>query len=212
MAHPSVPGDCIYNQEMRRRIRPPFSMVWFFLVGPQLFRLLLPSHLDPYRLASAVCLLVGVAAVLWDAMMTKAVRDMAKVEKEVRPQLEEKHAGDFSGMTHVGISPGKAVRSYEGDSSWDIGYLSLDSGLTFWGDQCQFHIPRRFIQSATVVEKTNPHLRLCFDVPGRGEEWMNIEARRAQSRMDQYATLQRIRTRIALMRDDNNDALALPAF
>ncbi|HTQ11551.1 MAG TPA: hypothetical protein VMI31_15925 [Fimbriimonadaceae bacterium] len=131
-----------------------------------------------------------------------SIRMMAKAGAAIRPKLEERFGQSFEGFTHVGISPHKKPGIYAGDSSWDIGFVSIGENLSYFGDQCWFTLSRDQILShrlscATVA---SPRLLIEYTWPSwEGTRWMNIEARDALGRTDQFLVLQRLANQIAIM-------------
>jgi hypothetical protein len=209
MARLSVAADCFYNPKERKKFRAQVSS---FVIAWILFKVinsLITSHLSAVQLPSVVLLGIGLVALDLDWNFRRYRKASKSLATRLLPAMEGKYRATLDGLLHVGIAPGKKRCDYQGDSSWDVGFLKLEGGVSYFGDQCHFHIPRRFIEKVRVVNWPTPLLQLCILGPDQTRGWISIEARDGASRTDVFATLQRLRAQIALMTDEHS-SLTLP--
>ena len=196
---PVVPRTCLYNPRKRLPVRAALVLgaptagclvitIWLMVMV---------VHTVPQALlATSVLLGLAYYSARWSLKL------QSRVGSTIRPKLEERFGRSFEDFTHVGVSPNKDAKTYAGDTSWDIGFVSVDDRLAYFGDQCWFSLARDQILRYKLVAPAGnpPRLQIEYVWPGwEGARWINFEARDALSRTGQFLALQRLANRIAIM-------------
>jgi hypothetical protein len=75
-----------------------------------------------------------------------------RLREDVRRKLLATGVPDSAlGGPFVGVSPGEERCSFDGDSNWDVGFLSLEPGwLAYYGDQVRFALRPHQLESVAV--------------------------------------------------------------
>lgn len=92
--------------------------------------------------------LMGVAALLtWSLQSRMALLGNAQLRRELRHRLEAGTDAEF-----VGFSPGQELRSWEGETDQDVGFLSVEGNvLVYRGDRYQWSLPREGIDDIRLM-------------------------------------------------------------
>lgn len=113
--------------------------------------------------------------------------------RSFRPALEKKISGlyglDLSRELYVGLSPGAVVRSYGGETSWDIGFMLIEPGrLSYLGEKAAFAITPDQVVSVdirthgTALTGRFPRVFVTWrDAATQQERTVNLECRDARS-------------------------------
>jgi hypothetical protein len=204
MAELEVARNCIYNVSARTRVNASLFVVGA-IVGIQLLAMFarvvlrVPDQLlNPIEISA-----FGLMPVLIAGELKRIRCRRREFSDMLRPQLEDRYVVDLKAGPHVGISPGRKVRSYAGDHSWDVGFIIVDEGLTYYGDQCRFFLARSEIVKVRVRRSIelfgNPRLLLQFRHESGDMSWLAIDSRDGMSPTAQFAALHRLQAQIALM-------------
>jgi hypothetical protein len=198
-----VAPDCVYNAEVRTRICGWYrrSVIPIAAMG---YALLVVTQSTPIENRWAiVATFVTFLFAFGDIARRQTNKRVATFGEELRNRIGAKYARDLSEAVHVGYTPTKEPRSYGGDNSWDVGYLSFDGCLEYYGDQQHWRLLPSEIIQAKVCGYIRPRLLLQFQ-PALGLPlWICLEPRIAGSSTEQYAHMQQIRIRIAMMGDSS---------
>ena len=92
--------------------------------------------------------LIGLAALLlWWLQSRVALFGNAELRRDLHHRLGAEAAGEF-----VGFSPGAEVRSWEGETDLDVGFLALEgSSLVYRGDRYSWSLPRESVDDIRVL-------------------------------------------------------------
>lgn len=131
------------------------------------------------------------------------------------PQMEDRYVRSLKQAEHVGISPGRRIDWYSGDSAWDVGFLVIEDGVLFYGDQSRFQLVKDDIVGVQVRGTRflgrAPRLLIQYRAEYGGTAWLAIDVRGRLSLTQQIATLHHLRAQIALQRGGERRAgFALP--
>jgi hypothetical protein len=130
---------------------------------------------------------------------SRYMQQAAEVMAGLRPQFEEKHG--FAMDDFLPVSAATRQRPFDNPAT-DVGYLDVSDGFHIFGDLETLHLTWRQIDEVKVMGSLRPRLRLTYRLkPEREPCSVTIEIRDGSSAALQYAMLQQIRTRIALMPD-----------
>lgn len=213
MARLEVDPHCIYNAKARERLSRRFE-VWTFLLALQspFFFGTIFTH-DIRLLLTASTILLAALVAFARKVESDRLRAVVDFGEFLRPKLEAKYGISLSGLMHVGISPGRAPVNYMGDCSWDIGFLDLDGGLTFYGDQSQFFLPGDSICWARN-DLFSQFLRVEYRVAGTDElRYFSIHPRGVRDRTGRYLAIHQLRAKIALLPNHGKPlVLGMPPF
>ena len=135
----------------------------------------------------------------------RAALNHARLAVELLSEYEAKHAVDLADAIPVCLLPPKADSVFATNPAWDAGYLRIDGGLRYYGDAAELRIARSEIHQVRVEGYHRPSLVIKFG----GSRVITIRLFDGSTPVEQYAKLQGIRARIALMPD--LPALAQPA-
>jgi len=199
MLYTVVPKTSLYNAKKRLPVRAALALA--VLPGacfPIVFMLLAGGgrHIPVMVLMGSIGCMLAFYSAKWSLKLK------SRVGASIKPAIEERYGVALDGFSHVGVSPNKDAKSYAGDSSWDIGFLAVGDRFVYYGDQCWFTLSRDQIIQYRIVGRpgASPRLLIAYTWPTwEGTRWINIEARDAHSRTDQYLTLQRLQNQIAIM-------------
>jgi Zn-dependent protease with chaperone function len=88
----------------------------------------------------------------WTLLNFLPMLGVAKLERRFREKCREQHGGSgTSAGIFVGLAPHSNPRIYEGNWSWDIGFLSLTPDRIFYrGEESQFELSRDQITSIWI--------------------------------------------------------------
>jgi len=92
--------------------------------------------------------LMGVAALLtWSLQSRMALLGNAELRRELRHSLEAGADAEF-----VGFAPGHEIRSWEGETDQDVGFLSVEGRmLVYRGDRYSWSLPREGIDDIRLL-------------------------------------------------------------
>jgi hypothetical protein len=189
----------IYGENRRQEVnRHDASFFWSFL--PTHFSITLLRN-GPTRIAFAMALVyIAVLSLQFRSARRKRSDALARMSERLRPEFEERHERSLAGLLPVGACPDRSYRRYERDTAWDVGYLECAAGLHYYGDVKTLHLSYSQIERVRVVGALRPRLQLTYRVTRSGPvEFLSIEVRDGSSATEQYATLQQIRAKIALL-------------
>jgi hypothetical protein len=146
-------------------------------------------------------------AALHFGMVSRTVRKASVAREEFRemllPQLEDRYVRRLSGALHVGIAPGRKLNSYAGDYAWDIGFLVVENGLLYYGDQTRFQLLREDILRVEISRSLQfggaPRLLIEYRTAWNHPAWLALDARGGGSKTQQLAALHHLRSQIAFL-------------
>ena len=207
MSKREVAKDCLYNKSARMRAQLASLYFWpLWTAGRVANDFGKGLHLTAVgdRALQITFYFAAIQCFLWQ--FRRAQRRSYQASGKLIDTLATRSGEDLSAALHVGVSPGRKVRSYDGDTSWDVGFLTVSDGLHYRGDQSSFDLTgsqiHRMQVRRTLGTMFQPMLFIQFALPAKGGEelhWLMIEARIPGSSTDRYATIQRLRAQICLM-------------
>lgn len=113
------------------------------------------------------------AGLIADGIVSSRFTSFRRVIQEV---LSNRYRRDFSKSTLVGVSPGKGGRGYDGDDSWDVGFISFDrDSLTFYGDACSFTLGAHGFRCDKKGKKD--FISVEWWAVGQGHQWLTLRAK-----------------------------------
>jgi hypothetical protein len=163
--------------------------------------------------------LLLLAGALYIGMRTQSIRKSARAREEFRdalvPQLEDRYVRRLSDAMHVGIAPGPKLNRYAGDPAWDVGFLVVEEGLLYYGDQTRFQLLRDDILEVQIQNAFSlmgvPRMLIQYRTAWNHPAWLAVDARDCGSRTHQIAGLHHLRAQIALLpKGERRHGFALP--
>jgi|CXWL01.1.fsa_nt_gi hypothetical protein len=142
-----VDPSAVFNVEARVRYMMPITLFSFlpfvFVMAITLWAIELVSPDGTGLWAGMICITGGATAIWLTFQCSKPLsfRAMRSYRKNLELPLSKKYSRDFSTNLHVGFSPGRELRIYGGETSWDVGFLSIEpERLCYFGDQTGFEL------------------------------------------------------------------------
>lgn len=145
-----VEAGRIYTKDLRTRGGCLSAFICFaWMVSLFLFGYFVAMRFagSGYRITvTSATLLVASIVVSAFVGMRQATRYQMRQSHLLRGLLqvkcEEVYGLDLTDAPFVGISPGWGMREYEGDSAWDVGFITFEFGrMRYLGDRTDFELP-----------------------------------------------------------------------
>jgi hypothetical protein len=146
-------AEPLFNARRRARQRN-LAGLSLFLAGTLPFMLgLLALDASPFLEKShwgtllSAALMSLAALLLWSLQGRVALLGNAELRRELRRRLGEDAEGEF-----VGFSPGGQIRSWEGETDQDVGFLTVrGEALIFHGDRYAWSLPREGVDDVRLL-------------------------------------------------------------
>lgn len=142
-----------------------------------------------FTLPSFVILLVYMVVSAFAGMrlaMTYQVRKAHLLRQPLQVKCERVYGHDLMDVLLVGVSPGWGKRNYEGDYSWDVGFMVFEGGrMRYFGDRTDFELsPGQVVgvESASDAESIFPRLDVIWQrAPGADRHVLGVYVRDSAS-------------------------------
>ncbi|NLO74302.1 MAG: hypothetical protein GX100_09390 [candidate division WS1 bacterium] len=143
----------VFNARRRSRQRNLAGLVLFlagtlpFMTGLLILDLLPDLEQTHVGTLMAAALIALAAMLLWLLQGRVALLGNTELRRELHHRLGAEAAGEF-----VGFSPGAEIRSWEGETDLDVGFLNAEgNSLIYRGDRYSWSLPRQAVDDIRLL-------------------------------------------------------------
>ncbi len=109
------------------------------------------GHLEKIYAVVVLAVFLSAAAIGIAAFHYLISSAFAYLRPKIKDKILKRCPADLSGAWFVGIAPGRSLAIFDGDSSLDLGFLSIEPGrLMFYGDIVEFELKNVQVSDITM--------------------------------------------------------------
>ncbi len=173
----------LFNSRFKRRLRIVVALVLLasavgpFLVGIGLLTYVLPEPQGPAAIILTMACFLVVLMLLWACHERLPLAGNAALRRHLATRLADEIA---EGWQFVGFSPGSGLRSWEGETDRDVGFLCLAPGvLVFRGDNFSWVLRREAIDRLEMMPPTGgpPRIFVQWHAPAEPGRAFTVASR-----------------------------------